>query len=208
MPSPLRLLLILRRRLLVHRRGLAALCAVGAVALGLRVAAPAPAPTVGVWTARADLASGRVLRVADFRRTAYLPASVPDGAISDLGRIAGRTLITPLGRGDPITATQVLGAGRLAGYPGRSAVAVRIPDATLGALLRSGDRIDLLATDPRDAAAAHRVAQDAIVLTVPPEPADASGITGRLVVLAVAPAEIAPLAEAGAAGFLTVIWDR
>lgn len=205
MRSPFRLLLALRRRVLIHRRGLAVLCAVGAVATTLRLLTAPPPPTVAVWTARHDLASGVVLEAGDFRRTAYAPGSVPAGVVRDLDGVLGRTLVTPLGRGEPVTPAKVLGHGRLNGHPGRVAVAVRIPDATLGGLLHAGDRIDVLATNPRASPAA--VASEAVVLTVPPEPAGTAA-DGRLAVLAVDPDEAQPLAAAGAAGFLTVIWSR
>lgn len=205
MLTPLRILAAVRRRLLIHRRALAALCAAGAVAVAFEEFRAPPDPTVAVWTAREDLPSGRVLAAADFRRTAYRPGSVPDLAVRDLGRVVGRTLVTPLGRGEPVTHAKVLGRSRLAGYPGRVAVAVRFPDAILGGLLRHGDRIDVLSTDPRSSP--EPVASDAVVLTVAAEQAQTAA-EGRLVVLAIAPEEAEPLAAAGAAGFLTVIWSR
>jgi len=209
MRSPLQVLKLVRRRLLIHRRGLAALCAAAAVVVGIRVTTAPPPPAVPVWTATRDLASGARLELADFRRTAYAPGTVPDRVVRELDDVVGRTLITPLERGEPVTSSKLLSRRLLAGYPGRSAIAVRLPDAALAGLLRPGDRIDLVATDPRAGQGDRRVSRDAVVLAVPPEP---DGIVqgvgeGRLVLLAVASGDAESLATAAAAGFLTVIWN-
>ncbi|MGO4256929.1 Flp pilus assembly protein CpaB [Marmoricola sp. RAF53] len=200
-----------RRRVLLHRRGLAALCVATATLLGFRLVAAPPPRTTAVWTAVRDVPSGAVLRAADFHRTGYAVGSVPAGTATDLSAVVGRTLVTPLGRGEPISERKLLGPGRLHGYPGREAVAVRIPDTALVSLLRSGDRVDLLATDPRGVAPARRVARDAAVLTVVrggSEDAIGSTEAGRLVVFAVAAEEVDGLAAAPGTGFLTAIWRR
>lgn len=209
MGSVARLLRTVRRRLLIHRRGLAALCAATAVALGFAQFTAPPPPTVPVWTARRSLPSGQVLAAGDFRRTGYAEGSVPAQAVRDLDRVVGRTLITPLGAGEPLTRAKVLGHRALDGYPGRVAVAIRLTDPTLAGLLRPGDRIDVLATDPR--APPRTVAQGSIVLAVPDEPRAAFGAStaeGRLVLLAVVPDEATSVAAAAASGFLTVVWKR
>lgn len=200
-----------RRRLLRHRRGLAALCVAAAALLGLRLVTAPPPRTTAVWTAAHDVPSGTVLRAADFRRTGYAVGSVPSGAVRDLPTVLGRTLVTPLGRGEPVSERKLLGPGLLDGYPGREAVAVRIPDTALVSLLRQGDRVDLLATDLPGVAPARRVARDAAVLTVVREGAEQAlgpGETGRLVVFAVAADEVDGLAAAPGTGLLTVIWNR
>jgi len=200
-----------RRRLLLHRRGLAALCVATATLLGLRLVTAPPPRTTAVWTAAHDVPSGTVLRAADFHRTGYAVGSVPSGSVRDLTAVVGRTLVTPLGRGEPVSERKLLGPGPLRGYPGREAVAVRIPDAALVSLLRPGDRVDLLATDLRGPAPARRVARDAAVLTVVRDAADQAlgpGETGRLVVFAVASDEVGGLAAAPGTGLLTVIWNR
>ena len=53
--APARRLGRLRRRVLLHRRLLAALCVGAAVLAGLQAAAPPPPATVAVWTAARDL---------------------------------------------------------------------------------------------------------------------------------------------------------
>jgi len=65
--------------------------------------------------------------------------------------VLGRTLATPLGTGEPLTPAHLTGRERLVGYPGRVAVAVRIPDADVAALLTPGQRVALVASDPQGA---------------------------------------------------------
>jgi Flp pilus assembly protein CpaB len=210
--KPLRLLDDLRRRVLVHRRLLGATFAAIAVWLVVQAAsAPAPA-TVPVWTAAHDLASGATLTRGDFRRTGYAPASVPAAAVRLLSSVVGHTLATPLGAGEPITVAHLVGTDRLVGYPGSAAVAVRIPDADVAALLTPGQRVDLVATDPQGGRPPERVVEGAAVLAVPQGGGgvdSANGLlTGRLVVFAVPEHLADALASAGTSRYLTVVWSR
>ena len=61
--NPLRPLRRAHRRVLLHRRPLAAVSAAGAVLVALQVTSPPPPRTVRVMTASRDLTSGTVLRV-------------------------------------------------------------------------------------------------------------------------------------------------
>lgn len=192
--------------MLVHRRGLAALCAAVAVGTVLHAYARSPDPGVGVWVARSDLASGSVLRTADLRRTTYARGTRPAHAVTDLDRLVGRTLGLPLGRGDPVTSRHLLGRDLLRSLTGRSAIAVRLPDAAVAGLLRAGDRIDLLTSDPRAGTGNHQVARGAVVLAVPAQE-EGSRTDGRLILLAVQEAEVEPVALAASSGFVTVVWS-
>ena len=207
--SPLRLLDALRRRVLVHRRLLGALSAALAVWLVVQAARTPPPATVPVWTAARDLSSGTVIGPHDLRRTGFAPASVPPAAARSLGSVVGRTLATPVGTGEPVTPAHLVGADRLAGYPGRAAVAVRIPDPDVAALLTPGQRVDLVASDPQGGRSPERLVEDAAVLAVP-RSADAGGgmVTGRLVVFAVPDGAADQVAAAGASRYLTVVWTR
>jgi pilus assembly protein CpaB len=208
--KPLRVLDDVHRRILVHRRLLGAALAAIAVWL-VAQAATAPAPvTTPVWTAAHDLASGTVLTRDDLTRTGFTPGSVPTAAIRSARVVVGRTLATPLGAGEPITAAHLAGAERLAGYPGRSAVAVRIPDADVVTLLTPGQRVALVATDPQGGQPPERVADEAVVLAVPKADAEAgsSTLSGRLVVFAV-PDDLADqVVAAGTTRYLSVVWSR
>jgi Flp pilus assembly protein CpaB len=208
--KPLRLLDDVRRRILVHRRLLGALFAGLAVWLVLQSATTPPPVTRPVWTAARDLESGTVLTRADLARTGFAPGSVPAAAVLSVDAVVGRTLATPLGPGEPITTAHLTGSERLAGYPGRSAVAIRIPDSDVVALLTPGQRVALVASDPQGGGPPERVADDAAVLTVPKpdEDAAAGGLTGRLVVVAVPSDEADAVVAAGTTRYLSVVWDR
>jgi Flp pilus assembly protein CpaB len=208
--KPLRVLADLRRRLLVHRRLLGGSCTALAVWLVVQAATAPPPATVPVWTAAHDLASGSVLTRDDLTRTGFAPDSVPPAALRSVDGVLGRTLATPVGRGEPMTTAHLAGAERLAGYPGRVALAIRVPDGAVVALLTPGQRVGLLATDPQGGTAAERITDDAAVLAVPKaESGDAAGmISGRLVVFAVARETAAQLAAAATTRYLSVVWSR
>jgi Flp pilus assembly protein CpaB len=208
--KPLRILDDLRRRLLLHRRPVGAALAALATWLVVQAATAPPPETVAVWTASHDLRSGTVLTRADLSRTAFAPGSVPAAAVASPDAVVGRTLATPLGQGEPITPAHLAGAEALAGYPGRAAVAVRVPDADVVALLTPGQRVALVATDPQGGAPPARLVDDAAVIAVPRARGGVGGgaLTGRLVVFAV-PAERADeIAAAATSRYLAVVWSR
>ena len=211
--KPLRLLDRARRRILVHRRVLGALCAGVAVWLVVETTAAPPPATVPVWTAARDLPSGTVLDRHDVARAAYAPGSVPPAAVRSGGEmraLIGRTLATPLGVGEPLTPAHLAGAERLAGYPGRVAVAVRLPDPGVAALLTPGQRVAIVASDPQVGLAPERIVDDAAVLAVPRDSPDgpAGGLTGRLVLFAVPSDRAEAVAAAGTTRYLSVVWSR
>ena len=203
---PLRLLDALRRRVLVHRRLLGALSAACAVWLVVQAASTPPAATLPVWTAARDLPSGTVIGPHDLRRTGFAPGSVPPAAVRSRDSVVGRTLATPVGAGEPVTPAHLVGADRLAGYPGRAAVAVRIPDADVAALLTPGQRVDLVASDPQGGRPPERLVEDAAVLAVPRGGGAGGMVTGRLVVLAVPDGVADEVAAAATSRYLTVVW--
>ena len=199
-----------RRRVLVHRRPLAAALTALAVLAALRSVQPPAAATAQVWTAADDLAAGRVLAPDDLRRTSYAPGSVPGGVIADPATVVGRTLAAPLRRGAPVTDLSVVARPLTSAYPGRVATPVRLADGAVVDLLRVGDLVDLVAADPQGRAAARTVAYRVRVIAIPrARPSvDDVGLQGRLVLLAVPGVEAADVAAAGLAGYLTVTLSR
>lgn len=199
-----------RRRVLVHRRPIAAALAALAVLAALRSIQPPAATTTYVWTAAHDLAAGRVLAHDDLRRTSYSPGSVPAGVIADPATVVGRTLAVPLRRGAPVTDLSVVARPLTSAYPGRVATPVRLADGAVVDLLRMGDLVDLVAADPQARAPARTVASRVRVIAIPRarSSVDDVGLQGRLVLLAVPGAEAADVAAAGLAGYLTVTLTR
>lgn len=196
---------LVRRAVLARRRLLAALLTAVAVATGLHAAAAPPAAEVGVVVAARDLAAGTVIETADLRTARFAPDSVPSGATD---AAAGRTLAAPLRAGEAITDVRLVGPGLTDGYPGLSAVPVRLPDAAMAGLLRVGDRIDLVSADPQGGGA-RVVASDVPVLAVPAGTAEvgASGLSGRLVVVGAAAGDVARIADASVRTFLTIAFS-
>ena len=199
-----------RRRVLLHRRLLAALLAGSAVLVGLQAAAPAPPATVAVWTTSHDLPSGAVLVASDLVAARYPPDVVPHGVVRDVRPVLGATLAAPMRRGEPLTRERVLGQGLLHGYPGTTAVPLRITDAAIVDLLRVGDVVSFVVADPDGRAPPSRLVDDVPVVSVPrPDRAEvSSGTPGRLVVVAVPTAAAVEVAARAATGILVPVWGR
>ncbi|RNL62406.1 pilus assembly protein CpaB [Nocardioides marmoriginsengisoli] len=214
MLTPAAVVARIHRSLLIHRRGLAALCLGLSCWLVLGEVRAGPARTVEVWTAAHDLPGGAALTADDLRRTKFLAETAPPAAALRAEQLVGRTLAAPLARGDVLTRADLVGSRRLDGYPGRSAVGLRIPDADAAALLRPDDHVDLVASDPQQRGAGSRdpetLVRDAIVLAVPRAASGpgAGDHPGRLVVFAVPSDDAAHVAATGATLFLTPIWNR
>lgn len=130
----------------VARRVTASLLAGGAV-LGTVALARTPegGPLVTVVVAAQDLPAGRELQPADLLEQRRPRAYAPSGSQS-AAALVGRRLSSPVAAGEVLTTTRVAGAGLLAGRP-EDEVAVHVPLADPGALamVRAGDRVDVLA---------------------------------------------------------------
>lgn len=200
----------LRRRVLLHRRLLAAVAlGVATYAAVMAYAAPPPA-TVEVWTAAHDLEPGRVLSADDLVRRPFLPDSAPAQRLTSIDEVVGRTLVAGAGAGMPLSAADVVGDGWLAGRPGTSAVPLRLGDPSVAALLHPGDRVDVLATDPQGGEG-ELLASDVEVLSLPRTSGGQewqSGLSGRLVIVAVPRDQARHVASATPTKFLSVLWNR
>jgi Flp pilus assembly protein CpaB len=195
-----------RRVVLARRRLIAALLAAAAVVSVVHQLRPPPPAVVPVLTAAHDLPAGTTLTAADLRTVDYAAGTAPSGLLTDA---AGRVLAAPLRSGEPVTDVRLVGRDLAAAYPGSVAMPVRLPDPAMARLLRVGDRIDLVAADPRGGPA--RVTATGLTVVALPAPDDesaASGLPGRLVVLAVPETVRTSLAEAATTGFLTFSYSR
>ncbi|MGY1636698.1 Flp pilus assembly protein CpaB [Geodermatophilus sp. SYSU D00742] len=162
-----------RPRSLVHtaRQVLAAVLAATALVLALQ---PAPDPattgapqTVPVVVAAGDLPPGVVLTADDLTVAPYPPALRPSGAVTDPGTLVGATLAAGLRAAEPVTDARVVGAGLTALLTADQVAApVRLADLAVSALVRPGDRVDVLATTA-GAERAEVVAAGALVLAAP-----------------------------------------
>lgn len=197
-----------RRAVLRRRRLLAALCVAAAVATGVRVTTAPPPPTTTVLAAVRDLPAGSAVGSDDVVPVEFAPDSVPAGAVTDP---VGHTLAAPLRRGEPVTDVRLVGDDLAAAHPELTTLPVRFPDAGLAGLLETGDRIDLVATDPQSGGA-RVVVGDVLVLATPDarqtDPGSAPESTGLVVVLGVPPTSVTAVSEASVSAFLGYAWSR
>jgi Flp pilus assembly protein CpaB len=197
-----------------HRRPLTLLMVLLAVWFTARAATPEHPPLTSVLVAGRDLPAGRTVTAGDLR-TAHLPAdAVPAGRFARLP--APAVLGSPLREGEPLTDARLLGPGLLTGArPGRVAMPVRLSDPAGAAVVRTGDRVDVLAaaaSGSSDGPAQHLVL-GAQVLAVPPVSEEEHGVftggaapTGDtgVVILAVTSAEAERLTAAQPQSYLSV----
>ncbi len=188
---------------------LAGLLAAAAVATALPALLPEPAPGADVLVAVRDLPAGTPLADGDVVPGRLPEGVVPDGALRPGEPLVGRLLAGPVRRGEALTDVRLLGPGLLAGVDpgGRAslvAVPVRLADAASAALLRPGDRVDVLAaaTSPDAPPSAAVVAAAAPVLAVP---APGPDLDGALVVLATPAPAAARLAAAAVSSRLSAV---
>jgi Flp pilus assembly protein CpaB len=189
----------------VARRVAAALLTALAVVLALR---PAPTPVssaepeaVRVAAFTRDLPAGTVLTAADVTVARYPPDAVPAGAVAEPERLLRRVLAGSVRAREPVTDARLVGPGLTSLLPqGQVAAPVRLADLSVAALVRTGDRVDVLATAP-DASAADVVAAGALVLAT----SDAGAESGAgLLLLGVDAETAARLAAAATTATLTV----
>ncbi|HEX6514853.1 MAG TPA: SAF domain-containing protein [Nocardioidaceae bacterium] len=199
-----------RRAVLARRRLLAAGAAAGAVAAAVQASSAPPPPRTLVLAAAHDLAAGTVVQPADLTRVAFAPGTVPSGALPSKAAALGRTTASPVRAGEPLTDVRLLGGSLLDAYPGSVAAPVRIGDPGAVRLLKVGDRVDVIASDPQTGEAT-TVAGDAPVIALPQTPDEGSAfgapgsmVSGGLVVLAVPEPTARALAGASVGSYLSV----
>jgi len=135
----------LRRHHPGRRRLAAAGLAAGALASSLHALAPGPPARSSVLVAVRDVPAGTVLGAADLRLARRTASELPQGALTDPASAVGRAVGSGMRTGEALTDARLVGPGLLAGRPvGQVAAPVRIADGEAAALLRAGDRVDVL----------------------------------------------------------------
>lgn len=191
-----------RRRFALLRRGrpltlirwaLAGALFLVAAVLAAKPAAAGDEPTAATVVTSRDLPLGSVLGPSDVE-VVQVPVEIrPAGAIADPGAVEGRTLAGLARQGEPMTDARLLDEATRP--PGTVTVPVRLADAGIAGLLRSGNRVDVVALEGA-AQPDEQLTGGAIVLTVLDGDETAAGSSGDeddgpLVLLAV-PTEAAP----------------
>ncbi len=197
-----------------HRRLLAAGLLAGAMAMALHSLAPPPPPSVVVVTAARDVPAGSRLTEADLTVARLTPSSVPVGAVEQVGEARGRTVVSAVRRGEPLTDVRLVGAAAVDELgQGMVATPVRIADGDSVDLLRPGDVVDVLGAAGAVEAggslrADARLLASAVRVVTVPRPSGrgfAAGADGALVLLATTSTTAARLAGAAVTERLTVV---
>ncbi|MCA0144599.1 Flp pilus assembly protein CpaB [Blastococcus sp. LR1] len=191
---------------LLARRLAAGLLAALALVLALRPGpAPAEAAASGrpVVVATSDLPAGTRLSAQHLAVVRLPEDAVPSGVVDRTELLHHQVLAGPVRRGEPLTDARLVGAGLTTLLPeGQVAAPVRLADLAVTALVRPGDRVDVLATTT-DTGTTERVATGALVLAAPGSAGDDDAGAG-LLLLAVDDATATQLATASAGATLTI----
>ena len=192
-----------------HRRLLAAGLLAGSAAFALQALDPQPPPTRGVVAAARDLPAGSRLGADDLTTVRLPPATLPDGALRSEGETRGRTLVSAVRRGEPLTDARVVGQPLLTDLgAGMVATPVRIADAATVRLLRPGDVVDVLAAGGGEVVAPARLVAAAVRVVTVPRTRDGAfdaGTGGGLVLLATSGPTAARLAGAAVTDRLSLV---
>ncbi|MCQ4118233.1 SAF domain-containing protein [Rhodococcus tibetensis] len=200
-------------RTLVARRVAAAALTCLAVALFVR-GDPDSARSPVVVAAR-DLQPGRILADTDLEVREFEAGSLPDGAVTAVSDISGRTLAGPTRAGETLTDVRVPGprlAATAAGIEDARIVPVRLADPVVAELLREGDRVDVLTVDADAPPHSGRqqgatvLASDAVVVLVTPS-ANGRDQRDRVVMLALPATEATTVAAASLTSAITVTFQ-
>ena len=199
------------RRALRRQRRLVGAALVGLAALlALTELRPAPPPTTTVVRAARDLPAATRLGAGDVDVTALPRSAVPPAALRSSAEALGEVLAGPVLAGEVLTPARLSGPALLHGQPeGTVALPLRLADAAAVALLRPGDRIDVVAATP-EASTAAVVGEDLPVLAAPSAPTDEAtlssdssllgdvGLDGGVVVVAASTSQVRSLVAAAA----------
>lgn len=182
------------------RRGLAALLAGAAVWSAITAFAPAQPPSATAVAAAADLAAGHRLDADDLTLVPVDPATAPGSRLGDVAAAVGQTLAAPLERGEVLTAARLRPSSGLAQLPlGERALHVPVADRGSVALVRPGDRVDVVSVE-----SGQTVGSGLLVVSID-TPGQSGGFGGgddtpAGVVLAVPPGDVGRIVSAAVGG--------
>lgn len=128
--------------------GLGAFLLVRSYAQRLEALRPLAGEPVPVVVAAAGIARGATLTAADLREASVPAAFAPPGAIGDPDALAGRTVLTDLRQGEPVSASRLApeGAGPVAALVPPELRAVTVPSSLPAGAVRPGDLVDVMGT--------------------------------------------------------------
>ncbi|MDJ0108165.1 SAF domain-containing protein [Rhodococcus erythropolis] len=107
--------------------------------------------TVAVVVSSRDLTPGQVIADSDVEIREIDSKQLPEGVVADTDLVVGRTVAGPIRSGETVTDVRVLSprlAGLSVGTDDARIVPVRLADAAVADMLRSGDVVDVLTVGP------------------------------------------------------------
>ncbi len=185
-----------------HRRSLAAVAAAVAVLAAIGAISPPDVPRTAVVRAARDVQGGASLRSEDLDVVQVLPDDVPEGAATDPRALVGQTVVARIPARQILTESALVRAGTLVSV-GRALTPVRLSDAGVAALLRTGDQVDVISSGGDSEPVV--LARGARVAGVPAESSGAGSEGGGLVLFDVAPPTALRLAAAATGATLSVV---
>lgn len=188
---------------------LALILGLGAAGAAVLTGAQGQAETTSALRVSADIGAGERLSAAVVEEVQVDVAAVPRDYSVEVEQVVGRQAAVPMPAGALIQPDQLVGPGLLAGQArGTVAVPVRPADPAMVALVRPGQRVDVLASSdtPERGSASQLVATAVPVLWTPQDDSEnwlPSGTeVGGVVILAVDPAAAESIAQATQEGNL------
>lgn len=152
----------------------------------------------------ADVAAGDRLDAADLAVVEVdLPAAQRAVAFDDVDVLVGATALAPMARGQLVQSSDV---AKPVGAPERAQVSLRLePGDAVGGDLRAGDEVDVIVTYTSGGAPeTTTISSGARVVRVIADRERVGSSGALVVVLAVRPGELEPIAAASAAGHVTL----
>lgn len=197
---------VVRRRTLPGGRAVVGGFLVAASAAGIFAAwsATTSGPTARYVVVTADVAPGDVIDAGDLSLVAVdLPPSQRRVSFTDLDTIVGATALAALVDGQLVQTSDV---AKPVGAPDRAQVSLRLePGAAVGGDLRAGDVVDVIATYTSGGApVTSTISRGALVVKVLSDDARVGAGGSIVLVLAVRPDELEPIASASTAGHVTI----
>ena len=197
---------VTRRRVLPSGRAVVGAFLVAASAVGVFAAwsSASAGPTTMYVVTTTDVAPGERIERGDLALIALeLPSAQRRLAFTDVDVLVGATALSALADGQLVQSSEV---AKPLGAPERAQISIRLePGAAVGGDLHPGDTVDVIATytaagEPETST----ISRGAIVVRVVADDQRVGSGGAIVVVLAVRPAELEPLASASAAGPLVI----
>ena len=195
-----------RRRALPAGRAVVGGFLVAASAVGVFAAwqASTGGPTTRYVVVTGDVAPGERLERSDLSLVALdLAPAQRRVAFTDVGVLVGATALSAMSDGQLVQSSEV---AKPLGAPTRAQISLRIdPGAAVGGDLRPGDTVDVIATYTAGGSPeTSTIGSGALVVKVLTDDQRVGSAGAIVVVLAVRPSELEPIAAASAAGHVTL----